>query len=328
MFLAVRVPRRNHPRRPAFLAREDAALNAIETHGLSKRFPGGHGVHELDLAVPAGAIYGFLGPNGAGKTTTIRLLLSLLRPSGGTMAIFGEPLTARDRHALESVGALVESPSLYGHLTGRENLEVTRRLLAAPAARIDALLGLVELAADADRLVRTYSLGMRQRLALALALLGEPRLLVLDEPTNGLDPAGIQDFRALLRRLTGEQGITVFVSSHLLAEVEQIATYLGVVDAGRLLFQGTLAELRRRAPPRLLVGCDDAERATRELATLGESVAADGNGGLVVSLRERTSAEINRLLVERGVGVTRLAIEEASLESLFLALTRREGARS
>jgi lantibiotic transport system ATP-binding protein len=200
-------------------------------------------------------------------------------------------------------------------------------LLAAPAARIDALLGLVELAADADRLVRTYSLGMRQRLALALALLGEPRLLVLDEPTNGLDPAGIQDFRALLRRLTGEQGITVFVSSHLLGEVEQIATHLGVVDAGRLLFQGTLAELRRRAPPRLLVGCDDAARAIRELAALGETVAAEANGGLVVALRERTSAEINRMLVERGVGVDRLAIEEASLESLFLALTRREGVR-
>ena len=328
MFLALGAARRNHPRCPAFLAREDAALNAIETHSLSKRFPGGHGVHELDLVVPAGAIYGFLGPNGAGKTTTIRLLLSLLRPSGGTMAIFGEPLTAHDRRALRSVGALVESPSLYGHLTGRENLEVTRRLLAAPAARIDVLLRLVELAADADRLVRTYSLGMRQRLALALALLGEPRLLVLDEPTNGLDPAGIQDFRALLRRLTSEQGITVFVSSHLLGEVEQIATHLGVVDAGRLLFQGTLAELRRRAPPRLLVGCADAARATHELAALGETVAADGNGGLVVALRERTSAEINRLLVERGVGVARLALEEASLESLFLALTRREGARS
>jgi lantibiotic transport system ATP-binding protein len=302
-------------------------MNAIETLGLSKRFPGGHGVHGLDLAVPPGAIYGFLGPNGAGKTTTIRLLLSLLRPSAGTIRIAGEALTARDRSALAHVGALVESPSLYGHLTGRENLEVTRRLLAAPRQRVDAVLRQVELAGDADRLVRTYSLGMRQRLALALALLGEPRILILDEPTNGLDPAGIQEFRALLRQLTAEHGLTVFLSSHLLAEIELIASHLGVLDAGRLLFQGTLAELRRRAPPRLVIGCDDPALARQELQAAGETVAWDGDGQLVVALGERTSAQINRLLVERGVAVSRLAPDDASLESLFLALTRG-GARA
>jgi ABC-2 type transport system ATP-binding protein len=302
-------------------------MHAIETRGLSKRFPGGHGVHELDLLVPAGAVYGFLGPNGAGKTTTIRLLLSLLRPDTGAVEIFGRPLVARDRGALGHVGALVESPSLYGHLTGRENLEVTRRLIGAATVRVDAALGLVELEADAHRLVRTYSLGMRQRLALALALLGEPRLLVLDEPTNGLDPAGIQDFRALLRRLTAEEGLTVFVSSHLLAEVEQVATHLGVVDAGRLLFQGTLDELRRRAPPRLQVGCDDAGRAARVLVAAGETVTTDGNGGLLVALGDRTGAEINRLLVASGIAVHRLAAADASLETLFLALTRGDGPR-
>jgi lantibiotic transport system ATP-binding protein len=302
-------------------------MHAIETLRLSKRFPGGYGVHELDLAVPPGSIYGFLGPNGAGKTTTIRLLLSLLRPSGGTIRIFGEPLTAGRRRALAHVGALVESPSLYGHLTGRENLEVTRRLIAASGPRVDAVLRLVELAGDADRLVRTYSLGMRQRLALALALLGEPRLLILDEPTNGLDPAGMQEFRALLRRLTAEHGITVFLSSHLLAEIEQIASHLGVLDAGRLLFQGTLPELRRRAPPRLVIGCDNPAHAAQELQAAGESVTSDGNGHLVVALRERTSAQLNRLLVERGVAVARLAPDDASLESLFLALTRGEASR-
>jgi ABC-2 type transport system ATP-binding protein len=303
-------------------------MNAIETLGLSKTFPGGYGVHELDLAVAPGSIYGFLGPNGAGKTTTIRLLLSLLKPGGGTIRILGEPLTTWNRSALANVGALVESPSLYGHLTGRENLEVTRRLIAAPAARIDAVLERVELTADAHRLVRTYSLGMRQRLALALALLGEPRILILDEPTNGLDPAGIQDFRALLRRLTAEHGITVFLSSHLLAEIEQIASHLGVLDSGRLLFQGTLDELRRRAPPRLVIGCDDPARARQELQTAGETVTAGGDGQLVVALRQRTSIQINRLLVERGIGIGRLAPDDASLESLFLALTRGEASRT
>jgi lantibiotic transport system ATP-binding protein len=192
---------------------------------------------------------------------------------------------------------------------------------------VDTVLGMVELAGDADRLVRTYSLGMRQRLALALALLGAPRILLLDEPTNGLDPAGIQDFRALLRQLTAEQGLTVFLSSHLLAEIEQIASHLGVLDAGRLLFQGTLDELRRRAPPRLVIGCDDPARAGQMLQAAGETVTSEGDGQIVVALGGRTSAQINRLLVERGIAVARLAPDDASLEALFLALTRREVAR-
>ena len=304
------------------------AGTAIETRGLTRRFRGGYGVFDLDLAVPTGSIYGFLGPNGAGKTTTIRLLLSLLRPSAGTIRLLGEQLGRANRRALSHVGSLVESPSLYGHLTGRENLEVTRRLLAAPVPRVDAVLRLVDLAESADRLVRHYSLGMRQRLALALALLGEPRILVLDEPTNGLDPAGIQEFRALLRRLTGDHGITVFLSSHLLAEIEQTATHLGILDAGRLLFQGTPEELRRRAPPRIVVGCDEPGRAGEELRLAGVTVTPGGNGHLVVTLGTRTSAEINRLLVERGIGVDRLAPADVSLEALFMTLTRREEPRA
>ena len=315
---------RKNRRGRAFFWRAGDTMHAIETLRLSKRFPGGYGVHDLDLVVPPASIFGFLGPNGAGKTTTIRLLLSLLVPSGGTIRIFGEDLNARRRGALAHVGALVESPSLYGHLSGRENLEVTRRLIAAAEGRVGAVLGLVELSADAGRLVRTYSLGMRQRLALALALLGEPRLLILDEPTNGLDPAGIQEFRALLRRLTSDRGITIFLSSHLLAEIDQIASHVAVLDAGRLLFQGTLGELRQRAPPRLVIGCDDPARATAALQAAGERVTAGGDGQLVVALGGRTSAEINRLLVDRGFGVARLAVDEASLESLFLALTRGE----
>jgi ABC-type multidrug transport system ATPase subunit len=316
--------------------REDL-VHAITTHGLTRRFPGGHGVFDLDLAVPAGSIYGFLGPNGAGKTTTIRLLLSLLRPDAGEIAIGGVALTPGDPRALGQVGALVESPSLYGHLNGRENLEVTRRLIGAAPARIDQVLRLVDLADAAPRLVRHYSLGMRQRLALGLALLGEPRVLVLDEPTNGLDPAGIHELRALLRRLTRDHGITVFLSSHLLAEIELIATHLGVLDRGRLLFQGTLGELRRRAPLRLLVACNDPLRARDLLAAAGERVSEAVPGGavgttpdaaaqvaaadLVVTLGSRPAAAINRLLVENGIEVSRLAPDDASLESLFFALT-------
>jgi ABC-type multidrug transport system ATPase subunit len=294
---------------------------AIRTRGLARRFPGGFGVAGLDLNVPTGAIYGFLGPNGAGKTTTIRLLLSLLRPDAGEIALFGTPLAGGRREALRQVGALVESPSLYGHLSGRDNLEVTRRLLGAPQARVDAALRRVDLLDAAHRRVRDYSLGMRQRLAIALALLGEPRLLVLDEPSNGLDPAGIVDLRALLRGLADE-GITVFVSSHLLSEVEQIATHVGVLHEGRLRFEGRLEELRGRVRPRLRLRCEPVLRASDLLARAGESVSApDADGSLCIELGERDAAGINRLLVEHGIAVSELSREQRSLESLFFDLT-------
>lgn len=219
---------------------------AIETRTLTRRFATGHGVEALDLAVPAGSVYGFLGPNGAGKTTTIRLLLGLLRADGGEIRLFGQPLTRQSRTPLRQVGSMVESPSLYPHLSGYENLEVTRRLLGLAPERIDAVLRIVGLERDAHRRVRVYSLGMRQRLGIALALLGEPRVLVLDEPSNGLDPAGIVELRTLLQRMAGELGITVFVSSHQLAEVELMASHVGVLHQGKLRFQGTPGELRER----------------------------------------------------------------------------------
>ncbi|KFN50778.1 ATP-binding cassette domain-containing protein [Arenimonas composti] len=292
---------------------------AIATHALSLRFAGGFGVHDLALCVPEGAIYGFLGPNGAGKTTTVRLLLDLLRPDAGTVELFGERLTRAHRAPLRHVGALVESPSLYPHLTGRENLEVTRRLLDVPRARVAAVLARTGLADAADRRVRDYSLGMRQRLAIALALLGEPRLLVLDEPSNGLDPAGIVDLRALLRGLAGE-GVTVFVSSHLLAEVEQTATHVGVLHGGRLRFEGDIAALRARSRPRLRIVVDDPVRAAALLAGFGETVERDGDA-LVVPLGDRPAEAINTRLVGAGLAVSHLALEARSLESLFFDLT-------
>lgn len=298
----------------------NVAAPAILTRGLTRQFPGGFGVRDLDLNVPAGSIYGFLGPNGAGKTTTIRLLLDLLRPQSGSIELFGRHLDRNTRQTLGLVGALVESPSLYGHLTGLENLEVTRRLLDLPRARIDAVLERVGLLESAGRRVRDYSLGMRQRLAIALALIGAPRLLILDEPGNGLDPAGIQDMRQLLRSLADE-GITIFVSSHLLSEVELVATHVGVLQAGRLCFEGRLEELRGRVKPRLLVRCDEPLRARALLAGVGEDVGWLDDGTLVLSLDGKSAAQVNRLLVGHGLEVSHLALEHASLESLFFDLT-------
>ena len=295
---------------------------AIHTQGLTRQFEGGHGVRALGLSVPAGAVYGFLGPNGAGKTTTIRLLLGLLRPQGGTIELFGETLDAGHRSALARVGALVESPSLYPHLTGHQNLEVTRRLLGVPKNRIDDVLATTAMADAAERRVRDYSLGMRQRLAIALALLGAPRLLILDEPGNGLDPAGILDMRQLLRGLAATHGITVFVSSHQLSEVELVASHVGVLHAGNLCFQGTIEALRARYLPRVQLRCDDAALATRLLAEAGEDACQLDAETLTVQPRGRVDAELNRLLVEAGLAVSHLVREQPSLETLFFDVTR------
>ncbi len=296
-------------------------MAAIQSHGLTRVFRSGHGVHRLDLDVPEGAVYGFLGPNGAGKTTTIRLLLGLLRPDAGGIRLFGEPWTRADRRALGRVGAMVETPSLYPHLSARDNLEVTRRLLDAPAARIDEVLDLVGLAAHARRRVREYSLGMRQRLGIALALLNRPRLLILDEPTNGLDPAGMAEMRRFIARMTREPGLTVFLSSHLLGEIEQVASHVGVIDRGRLLFQGPLDALRARAGDCLDIGCDDSAAACATLRQAGERAQAVAADALRVDRPRRADHAINRLLVEHGHAVHRLVRRQASLESLFFQLT-------
>jgi ABC-2 type transport system ATP-binding protein len=294
---------------------------AIRTQGLTRVFRGGQGVHQLDLEVPEGAIYGFLGPNGAGKTTTIRLLLGLLQPDAGEVWLFGRRLTRADREALGGMGAMVENPSLYPHLSARDNLEVTRRLIGAPAARIDEILRIVHLEQHAHRRVREYSLGMRQRLGIALALLNRPRLLILDEPTNGLDPAGIAEMRRFIKRMTQELGLSVFLSSHLLTEVEQLATHVGVIHEGRLLFQGTLDDLRERSDEYLEIVCDNSAAACAVLREAGEvPVAVDAR---TVRLARPVLADhvLNRLLVERGHAVHRLLRQRPSLESSFFALT-------
>ena len=291
---------------------------AIETSDVSRYFGAQRAVHQLSLRVPESGIYGFLGLNGAGKTTTIRLLLGLIQADAGSIHLFGKPFS---HDLLRRIGSLVDMPSLYSHLTGRENLEVTRRLIDATRSKIDRALAVVHLTTDADRLVRDYSLGMRQRLGLALAIMNSPDLLVLDEPTNGLDPAGIHEMRDLLRLMPREQGVTVFLSSHLLNEVEQVAEFVGIIHEGRLAFQGSLAELRERQNRELKVGVRRADSALESLRSADLDARIVGQD--VISIRGTVidASQVVRMLVDSGYEVFHVSLEQESLEDIFLSLT-------
>jgi ABC-2 type transport system ATP-binding protein len=293
----------------------------IQTRGLTRRFGAQVAVDDLNLLVPAAGVYGFLGPNGAGKTTAIRMLLGLIRPDAGEVRLFGRPVRSSRRELMSRVGALVEAPSLYPHLTGRENLEVTRRLLGSPRNLIDLALDTVGMTRDAHRRVREYSMGMRQRLGLALALLNKPQLLILDEPTNGLDPAGIHEMRDLIRRLPEEFGVTVFLSSHLLSEVEQIAGHIGIIHESKLLFQGTLAELQQKQQTELTVGVTKPDEAMDCLVGAGWSVERRDGLLSVAAAAPEDAVKINRLLVDYRLDVFHLALSQRSLEDIFLTLT-------
>lgn len=298
---------------------------AIETHGLVKSFGALRAVDGIDLAVPAGSTYGFLGPNGSGKTTTIRVLLGLINPSAGSWQLLGHRMPEQAMAALPNVGALVEGPAFYPWLTGEENLarldamgpdgqRSTRR------ARIAEALARVGLGPAAGRKYKAYSLGMRQRLGLASALLRPRRLLVLDEPTNGMDPQGTREIRNLVRQL-GSEGTTVFLSSHLLSEIEQVCSHAAIMHRGKLLVQGAIAELRATSSPRLRVEVDDPQRAGEVLARLGMSRLERGGGSLTGSLDGLRPEDCCRALVEAGVGVSMLVPERQSLEDAFVALT-------
>lgn len=267
-------------------------------------------------------MYGFLGPNGAGKSTTIRMLLGLQRPDRGTISLFGRPLERERVALLARIGSLVESPSLYLHLTGRENLEIHRRLLGLPKGAIDAALETVDLLPVAGRIVRKYSSGMKQRLGLAQALLGKPELVLLDEPTNGLDPAGIHEFRTLVRDLPRRCGATVFLSSHLLAEVEQVATHLAIISAGQRMFEGTREDLRQRSKRMIVIEVDRPDVACDLLNRLGCAATRKGKEIKVAADSEYEAAQINLALVKAGIAVSRLVTEHPSLEDFFLELTR------
>ena len=240
-------------------------MNIIETKNLTKGSGEQMRVNKLDLAIPEGCVYGFLGPNGAGKTTTLKLLLGLLKPTDGTITFFGQKMTEQNRLSiLRHTGSLIENPSYYGHLTGLENLQIMAKLKKVPAAEIEKALHTVRLYEQKDKKVKLYSLGMKQRLGIAMALLGNPRVLILDEPTNGLDPAGIQEMREFIKDLPMTHQMTVIVSSHLLSEVEQMADMVGIIHHGELVFQGTMATLEAQG--------DGLEEVFLKLTEGGESL--------------------------------------------------------
>ncbi len=267
-------------------------------------------------------MFAFLGPNGAGKSTTIRLLLGLLHPTEGRIRMHGLELARHREQILARTGSLIENPSVYAHLTGRENIEIHRRVLGVPSAETDRVLHTVGLSNAAGALVKTYSLGMNQRLGLAQALLGRRELLILDEPTNGLDPAGMLEIRSLIRDLPSQHGITVFLSTHLLSEVEQIASHVGILSKGQLVFQGTAEALSQRRRRRLRIEADRPSDALVLLERQGWRVQRDGDALVCADLTEAST--INRVLVQQGHAVHHLATESASLEDLFLTMTDAE----
>jgi ABC-2 type transport system ATP-binding protein len=319
------------PRRPARPpAARPAAGWAVETQGLTKRFGSRAAVDDVDLLVPRGSAFGYLGPNGAGKTTLIRLLLGLTRADSGTMSLLGIPVPGERRQALARVGAIVDEPRFHGHLTGRENLRMLAAARGGGAERqIVPALDRTGLTERADDRVSAYSMGMRQRLGLASCLLADPQLLILDEPMNGLDPAGMHEMREMIRGLVDE-GRTVVLSSHLLDEVERTCDAVAIVDHGRVIRQGPIHELTTVSGGSLEVQCSDPAAAARALAqTRFEAGTAAGADGLTVTLADGTAreqtAEVNRRLVEAGIAVYGLHQAHASLEDWFLSVTSRLG---
>ncbi|WP_379158175.1 ABC transporter ATP-binding protein [Paenibacillus sp. sgz5001063] len=298
----------------------------IETSDLLKEYRGRAAVEHLNLNIGKGEIYGFLGPNGAGKTTTIRMLLGLIKPTSGSIRIFGQDLKRNKLQILRKVGSLVESPSYYGHLSALDNLEAIRRILDVPKSRIGEVLDIVSLKGEEKRPVKGFSLGMKQRLGIAAALLGSPELLILDEPTNGLDPSGIQEIRSLIKRLPEEEGITVLVSSHLLSEIEQMAGTVGIIRSGRMIYQDTIAHLQQQAAGDLRLAVSEPEEALILAGRRGyEGTLLEGR----ITLPRMSDARVALLikeLVENGHAIYRVEEHRQSLEEFFLQIV--EGGHS
>ena len=314
----------NQIERSGDLTGRPAGAPAVVTSALSKRYGSRLAVDRIDIELPSGVVSGFVGPNGAGKTTTIQVLLGLARPTSGTARVLGHPITHPASY-LPRVGALVESPSFYPTLSGRRNLEVLTRLGRLDPARIEEALNLVELTDRADDLVRAYSLGMKQRLGVAAALLPDPELVILDEPANGLDPAGIREIRRLLRSLA-DRGVTVFVSSHLLAEIEAICDHVVMIHQGRIVFQGSMDDLLA-AQHSDLIAIPEHGKDLEQLAALcvsaGKVARVDGDTVRVQSPGD-WAAELNRQAMDAGITLRGLQSTRASLEEAFFAVTEGE----
>lgn len=294
---------------------------AISTHNLTKTYQPGIGVFDVSMAVPSQSIFAFLGPNGAGKTTTIRMLLGLVSPDSGECELQGISISDRQR-ALSRVGSMVESPALYPNLTAVENLEITQCLLGLKRTAIDDALSVVGLLSDKNRLVKQYSLGMRQRLAIAQAVIARPALLILDEPSNGLDPAGMAEIRALIHSFVKQDGVTVFLSSHMLEEVEKIATHVAVLARGRMQMSGPLADLQQK---RLFVECSLPEEAALLLGAVSEGVHTEADGRITVRKPAFAVHQITKLLVDGGHEVSAIGWEHSRLETVFMSMTSDRG---
>lgn len=297
-------------------------MNIIQTHDLCKQYGSALRVSHLNLNVPEGSIYGFLGPNGAGKSTTLKMILGLVRPTAGSIRVLGKDMDSGNRlSVLRQVGSLIESPSYYGHLTGEENLRIVQTLRGIPEKNIREVLQIVRLDGQREKKVAHYSLGMKQRLGLAAALLGYPKLLILDEPTNGLDPAGIQEMRELICDLPGRFGMTVVVSSHLLSEIDQMANHVAIIREGELVFQDSLEALHGRSRHHLALRTTNNAIARRLLAE--QSVPCEEENGYLILpiLSDEVAAQLTAFLAGNRLGIVRLEERQKSLEDIFLELT-------
>ena len=296
--------------------------NIIETEGLSKQYGNVYRVKDVDLKVPEGAIYGFLGPNGAGKSTTLKMILGLAKPTAGAIAVFGKQVNSKNRlENLRNVGSLIESPSYYGHLTGAENLRIFQTLRGVPKQNIDEVLKIVRLENQQNKKVSQYSLGMKQRLGLASALLGYPKLLILDEPTNGLDPAGIQEMRELIQSLPQKFGMTVVVSSHLLSEIDQLATRVGIIREGELVYQDSLIKLHQYSQQHLALRTMNNEVTKSFLSQNGVAWEVQDDYLIIPQMKDTMMAEISKALGQHNIGLVRIEERKKSLEDIFLELT-------
>lgn len=297
----------------------------IETKALCKQYGPHTAVDHVELHVPQGCVYGFIGPNGAGKSTTMKMLLGLIHPTAGRVRLLGQELTEKSRlPLLRQTGSLIESPAGYLHLTAQENLEIVADLKGVPHKDIGRVLDIVHLTQDRNRRVGQYSLGMKQRLGIAMALLGSPKLLILDEPTNGLDPAGIQEMRALIRNMPTATGATVLISSHLLGEMEQMVEQVGIIDHGHILFEGPLTELQRHSRGNVTLRLLDPAKAAPILRANGLTAHGDSCVVTLPPLQDALLADLVQKLAACGAGVVELTPRTKTLEEIFLTLTSEE----
>ncbi len=295
----------------------------VRTANLSKSYDGIYRVKDLDVRINEGEIYGFLGPNGAGKSTTMKMLLGLVKPSEGEIFIFGKRFNEKERlNILKDMGSLIESPSYYGHLTGKENMEIVRRLLDLPEKNVKEAVHIVRMERQMDKKVKNYSLGMKQRLGIAMALARFPKLLILDEPTNGLDPAGIEEIRELIKKLPQQYGMTVMISSHILSEVDQMVSSVGIINQGELIFQESMVSLDKQRIPYITIRTSDDNAALKILGNINPKRII--NGLELGALSDVQIGKAVQQLLVNDVSIYRIEEHRKSLEDIFLDLTGKE----